>query len=226
VQILQSLKHVVGAGSLTEEGEQRYDSTRKLYTYHDGVRERSSSQVSWMPYAHAIGVASYFGATVGYSLGVDRAVLIPVAINGHMLLDSYTIRCTNTGGARGPLRFTLYEALGDGSGMLRHIEGTFAGIAGFTPGSASNRTSDVVEDAPAFLIPGIYWCLITTRNNATNFGTANTNAMAPNTFISSPSTIADGDWLLDLDPSTWVKETQIFTGLRLNGRVFGDTVAY
>lgn len=223
------LTHVLGAAAPSSEGEENYDSTREILRFHDGVRARSIPELGYMPYAYAIGCGPRDVATTTLALaaaagGVASAAATCVVLEGHMLLESITIRELSTAQQRGAVTFYVYEDERNTNSAIPVIAS--ATLAQFTPSAASNRTA-TVNSAPVYLPPGTYWVLARNDNTARALnlgviagGTMGQDVMQTHTSVlaspSVPASLATG----------WTKATTPWTGLRLNGRVFGQAAAF
>lgn len=142
-----------------------------------------------------------------------------------MLLESVTFRELSTAQQRGPVSFYVYEDRLDNSGTLNLVPGATGTLAQFTPGSASNRTINVTSP-PVYLPPGVYWVLLRNENTARAAnaggiaaGTMAQNVMQTQTFAGAPGATLDF-------VTGWTKAATPWTGLRLNGRVFGQATAF
>lgn len=211
---------------LSSEGQVGYKSTRDFTRFHDGVRERTKSAMGFMPYAYPIGVSSRDTAATILTLAASGgSVATAVVLEGHMLLESITIRELSTAQARGPATFYVYEDRLNNTGTLSLVAGATGTLAQYTPGSASNRTI-AVTTPPVYLPPGTYWVVLRNENTAralqpgvTTAGTMAQNVIQTQTLAGVPGAT------LDL-VTGWTKAATPWTGLRLNGRVFGQAAAF
>lgn len=227
MRILNPLQHLLSAPDVSAEGQYGYDSTRKAMQYHDGVRKRIASTMGYMPYAYPVGGGPTQTATTALAIAANGgAIAIPVVLEGHMLLESVTFRNTDTATARGPAEFALYEDRLDNANALAIVTGAVGSLATWTPGAASNRTINVTS-APAYLPPGSYWLLLK-NNHASNtmgLGVTAAGTMATSTAQTKTLTTSAFGSTLDLVAATWTKIATV-PGVKLNGRVFGQTTAF
>jgi hypothetical protein len=198
---------------------------------YDGQREKSINDVGWAPYAFALGFNQASTPTTvltlpAYSNPNYGVVACPIDVQGHMLLQSVSIRNLNTSTARS-WSWSLYEQyLNNGNAG----ENTLARVAvsnaadAWTPGAAGTRTS-VASGAPVYLAPGIYWLTIVNDHATSTFdlGTVASGALAQNMAQTKPIPVPGAT--LDFVAATWTKITGI-VGARLDGRVFGGAAAF
>lgn len=226
MKLKTTLTHALGVAAPSSQGQENYDSTRDLIRFHDGVRARSVPEVGFMPYAYPIGCGPRDAATTTISLAVSGgSAATAVVLEGHMLLESVTMRELSTAQQRGPISFYVYEDRLDNSGTLSLVTGATGTLAQFTPSAASNRTINVTSP-PVYLAPGVYWIVLRNENNsrAANAGGIAAGTMALNVMQTQTLGSAPG---ATLDFITgWTKAATPWTGLRLNGRVFGQAVVF
>lgn len=221
------LIHATGTSATSSEGSERYDSTRKLAQHHDGVREKTTTEMGYMAYAYPIGGSSTLTTTTSVQLPQDGgAIAIPVVLEGHMLLEGITIWSVDTAQVRGPIEFALYEGRLNASNVLDVVAGTAGSIATFTPSAASARTGTLTS-APQYVPPGVYWLAIKNNNTArqAQLGGAAAGTMSSNAAQTKTFTVTAFGSTLDLVAATWTKIPNVM-GVRLNGRVFGQTTAF
>lgn len=227
MKLLTALQHALSLGDVANEGEYGYDSTRKGIQYHDGVRKRLASTMGYMPYAYPVGGGPTQTATTALAIAANGGnIAIPVVLEGHMLLDGVTFRNTDTATARGPAEFALYEDRLDNANALSLVTGAVGSLATWTPTVASNRTI-AVTSPPIYLPSGSYWLLLK-NNHASNtmgLGVTAAGTLATNTAQTKTLTTAAYGSTLDLVAATWTKIATV-PGVRLNGRVFGQTTAF
>lgn len=224
-RLWNELAHAIGLGSLSSQGEEGYSSTRKLHRYHDGVRERSMSDAGYMPFAYPIGGGATLTNNTTYSIGVGDCLAIPVVLDASMMLDSVSFWNTDTATIRGAVEASFYEERLGNSASLDYVPGSNGILSAFTPTVASLRTIPLTS-APLYLPPGAYWVVL--RNNAG----ANPLTIALSVLgtmgapVYQQKTIGAGVSLTSaLDFTGWTKGTRIPL-VRVNGRVFGQSVAY
>ena len=228
VQAIQRL--LSGTGSVTAtEGYLRWQSTKKQLGLYDTQRERMITDRGWMPYAYPINFVASLAFTTSLALAAaGGCVAIPIWLDGHMLLQSVSVRSNDTATAR-TWGWDLYEQyLNNGNAgensLVRILQSN--GNETFTPTVASTRTLDVTS-APQYIGPGCYWLVVQSRHATSNFGlgtTAASTAFALNTMQTKTITNPSPD-PLDFVAATWTKSTAV-AAVRLNGRVFGQTAAF
>lgn len=230
MNLLTALGHIVGAGSPATEGEVSYNSTRKYMGFHNSVREIVASDIGYMPYVYPIGGGPDQSATTvtsGLLAANGGSFAVPVALEGHMLLDSLTFRDGNTTLTRGPVEFALYEDRLNNTNTLDLVTGAVGSIAQWTATAAVNRDIPVTSP-PVYLPTGCYW-LAMKNNHATNacsIGVTAAGTMALNVWQTKGLTAGSAlPSTLDLVAATWTKGATT-PGVRLNGRVFGQTVDF
>lgn len=220
------LIHAIGVGATSSEGEERYDSTRNILQHHDGVREKSISEIGYKAYAYPIGGGPTQTPSDNLSMSTNGvAFATPVVLESHMLLESVSYWDLSSANARGPMEFGIYEERLNTSGTLDLLSGAVGTIAAYTPSAASLRTMTVTTP-PVYLSPGCYW-LVLKNNHASNgwaLGASLPGTMSQNSGQTKALTTAALPSTLDFVTS-WTKSTRI-PGVRLNGRVFGQTSAF
>lgn len=192
---------------------------------HDSQRERDIMNRGWMPYAYPIGAGPSLAFATALSLPINGgSIAIPIVLEGHMLLQSVTFRAT---AASGTGEFRLYvQRLNNGNAGENTLDevpnsnGTSAAA-----GAAANVTSNLAS-TPLYLGPGTYWLVIrcTSAATAISLGTLAAGTLAANTMQTKTLAAALAA-TLDFVAATWTKSTAI-AGVRLNGRVFGQTAAF
>lgn len=227
MKLLTALQHALATSDVSAEGVYGYDATRKAMQYHDGVRKRLASCMGYMPYAYPVGGSPTQTATTAVAIAANGGTIaMPVVLEGHMLLDGVTFRNTDAATARGPAEFALYEDRLDNANALPLVTGAVGSLTTWTPSAASNRTISVTTP-PVYLPPGSYW-LVLKNNHASNtmgLGVTAAGTMATNTAQTKTLTTAAFGSTLDLVAATWTKIATV-PGVRLNGRVFGQTTAF
>lgn len=223
-----SIKHVVTSnlGGLTPEGSESYQSVRKHMRFKDGVRIKAESEVGFMPYAYAIGCGPRdLTTTVISAPASGGSVAGPVVLEGHMLLESISFRENSSAQARGPSSFYIYEERLGNTGTLPLVTGATGTLAAFTPSAASVRTI-AVTSPPVYLPPGVYWVVMRNENTARPLQISGAAAGTMGQNVAQIQTLA-GVPGATLDLITgWTKVATPWTGLRLNGRCFGQASAF
>lgn len=226
-RLLTPLQHALSAPDVSAEGQWGYDSTRKGMMYHDGVRKRFASCVGFMPYAYPIGGGPTQVTTTALAIAANGGnIAIPVVLEGHMLLESVSFWNTDTATARGPVEYGLYEDRLDNANALNLVDSGIFGVGGYTPTIAIARTMPS-NNTVVYLPPGQYWLAIKNNHTGNTLGIGVTPAgtMATSTAQTKTLTTAAYGSTLDLVAATWTKIATI-PGIRLNGRVFGQSAAF
>lgn len=198
---------------------------------YDSQRERAVSNVGWTPNAMAIGASPEVAAGTSFSLAANGGSLaIPIAIQGHMLLDTVTLWSTDTASARTWMWDLYIEDLNNGNAgenTLRRVA-TASAASTFTPGAASAR-SIAASGAPVYLAPGLYWLVIQNQHATNTFGVGATAAGTGWASIynaaQTKTTTNPNGATLDFVAATWTKATAI-AAVVLRGRVFGQTTVF
>lgn len=216
--------------ALVNEGDVREDSSTHSVVYHDSQRERGLSVNGWAAYADPPGFSPNGGAfaTALNLVANGGTALIPIVVEAHMLADTLILRSTDTVNARSA-EWSLYqEFLNNGNSAensLVQVSASLYGTFSFTPVAASTQTSQA-STPPVYLAPGIYWLALRNTSAAQTFGLGTTGAgnFAPNMFQTKTLGTALGS-TLDGVAATWTK-TSAMPGVRLQGRVFGQTTVF
>lgn len=221
-----AIGYPLGAPDVSAEGEVGYDSTRKGMMFHDGVRKRIYSVQGFMPYAYPVGGSPTQVTTTALALAANLgAVAIPVALEGHMLLESVSFWNTDAATARGAVEYALFEDRLDNSNTLNLVDNGL--LASFTPTVASLRTI-ASTNTVIYVPPGLYW-LVLKNNHASNtlgLGVTAAGTMASNTAQTKTLTgVTSFSSTLDFVAATWTKIATV-PGIRLNGRSFGQSAAF
>jgi hypothetical protein len=229
--VVQAIQRILSgtAALTTTEGYAAWQSTTKRLLLYDAQRERALSSVGWTPSALPLIYDPSAALTTAYALAANGGTLvIPILVTGHMLLQGVTVRNTDAASARS-WRWHLYEQYlnngNAGENTLTRIE-SGNGNDSFTAAAASNRTLNGTS-APVYLAPGVYWLAIQNVHATSTFGLGSTaagSAFAPNSAQSKTLAVPLGA-TLDMVAATWTKLADIY-GVRLNGRVFGQTTAF
>jgi len=182
------------------------------------------SKMGWLPFAYAEGLSSTMTVNTAENLAADGGSLaIPVNLRAWMNLDSVTVRNGNTATER-KWGWDLYQQ-DVASATLNRVAASSSDET-FTPSGASNRTI-TASGAPVVLPPGGYWIVIQNRHASNTFDLryATAGTLALNTMQRKTTTNPNGA-TLDFTAATWVKFTGGVAGVVLNGRVFGESVAF
>lgn len=230
IKLQSTLKHLVGVAVVSAQGQERYDSTREILRHYDSVREKSISEMGFMPYAYAIGGGPTLVTTTNIQLAAGGdTVAFAIALEGHMLLQSYTWWDTKTNGVNtGPLYFALWEDRNNNSNTLNIISGSEATQAVYgDTGAAKLRTVALDTSPPLYLSPGCYWMTVKNdhASNTNTIGGAAAGTMSVN--INQQKVLPAGAYSSPLDfvAATWTKMVNL-PGVRLNGRSFGQTTDF
>lgn len=223
VRPLNNLKYAASPAALTLEGQEDFNSTLARLTYHDGVRVRSNAPVGFMPYAYPVGGGPLQVVTTSYDLpAAGGTSAIPVSLPGHMILESITFRSLDITGPRGPVEIALWEDQRNNDANLPIVAGSSATLAAYTPTVAANRVIPLAS--PIYLAPGVYW--VTLKNHhATSTLSLGYTATGTLASIASLLLVTATPFGTTLNFTGWTRAT-ILTGIRLNGRVFGQATAF
>lgn len=189
----------------------------------DSQRERVAGSVGWQPFAYQPGGGGTLAYATTLALPISGGSLaIPIAVDGHMLLNGMSYRIS---AASGTGEWRLYkERLNNGNvaeNTLDEVSGANGTIAAL--GAAGNQTSNTA--AAVYLAPGLYWLVLRCTSGATalNIGTQASGVLGTNTMQTKTIGAALG---ATLDFVTgWAKSTA-FAGVVLRGRVFGQTAVF
>lgn len=219
-----------GSALATNQAELGWDSTTKLLRIYDGQRERNVGSEGWTPYAYPI----YFDITSLYTTGFTlssngESIGVPFWIPGHMLLDRFRVRDLDTSSARSYEWRCYRQRLNNGNSgeaVLDEIPGA-NGSESFTPaGSASTRASDATG-APVYVAPGVIWLVMrnTHVSSSMSLGSSAVGLSFGNGILNGDSLSALGS-TLDFTNWTSISKTASMIGMRLDGRVFGQTTEF
>lgn len=216
--------------ALSSEGDLREDSSTHSVVYHDSQRERGLSVNGFAAYADPPGFNS-FGGNFGTALALAAnggTALIPIVVTAHFLADTLILRSTDTATARSA-EWSIYQQYlnngNSGENALTQVSSNLYGTFSFTPVAASTQTSQATTP-PVYLAPGVYWLALRNTSAAQSFGLGTTGAgsFAPNVFQTKTLSSALGS-TVDAVAATWTKSTAM-PGVRLQGRVFGQTTVF
>lgn len=189
----------------------------------DRRRGVSSTNAGWQPFAYGLGHIPN-GAYNGSSQSLQE-VAIPFNISGNMLVEQITFVAAESGNGFLMEWGIYFEDLNDGdvaaNSILRSLGGRFNPGA-FTTLVSGSPVSIPAIGGPVYLSPGTYWLAISGMSAFTSIipGTldANTNkAMVATGGVVLGQTI-------DFD-SSWTPSTRSY-GIRIDGRVFGQSAAF
>lgn len=213
----------------------RYDSTLQELRYHNSQRELSDS-VGWAPWAFIIGMngtdtlSNGPGGAVPSTLAVSGgSIAVPIHVASQMLLQSLTVFQGDSSGLH-TAEWRLYkQRLNNGNvgeNALDEVPGA-NGTFSFTPGAAGLFSSNATS-APVYLPPGIYWAVVRNTSASVIFDIryllSSVNMVVTNMTQGKTLGSALGA-TLDFVAATWTKGTEL-PGIRLDGRVFGQTTAF
>lgn len=211
------------------QGEFAYDTDEEALFVYDSTRWIKASSVGWAIKAYSVNYSNSHGYATADALAANGGtMLIPINVTGHMLLESVSIRQTDTSNTR-TWDWDLYVQdfnSGDASqNTLRRVVATAAADTFTASVSATTRT--LAASADTYLAPGLYWLAIQNQHATNTFGiafTGTTSGFAPNINQEKTTTNPNGA-TLDAVAATWVKNSVSY-GVCLNGVVFGQTAAY
>lgn len=184
-------------------------------------------QAGYQPYAFPIGGRPDAVTTTALALAANGgAIAIPITLEGFMLLQSVSFWNTDTGTARGPADFALYQDVLNNSNSLVQVAGAVGALTSWTPSAASARTISVTSP-PITLPPGVYWLVIKNRHasNTLGLGTAAAGTLALSTMQTKNLGAGALPASLDFVAATWTKVTTL-AGVRLNARMFGQGASF
>lgn len=187
-----------------------------------------STVVGYAPYALTFGLNESTTLSAITQAANGGTNLFPIAVDAPLLVESVTIRNTDTATARS-WEWRLYREPASGStNTLDEIAG-LNGSESFTPGGAAS-TRTVAATTPATLQPGLYWLAVRNTHATSTFGiggaaggagTANFNANRAQTKTLGSALGAT----LDATAATWTR-TSALPAARLNGRIWGQSSAF
>jgi len=176
------------------------------------------------PLGHVLGGShSASSALIAVVSSNGGAAAQAIWLPGPMLIQSVTIRQAATASARAA-EFRIYRDVGTSSAsFITGTDGTFS----FTPASADDRTANV--SVPGTLItPGVVWFVLRNTSTTQTFPLARQAATTELVGNGSAADMTTGIAALGstIDITAFdTKNTGVF-GVRLNGRVFGQTSAF
>jgi hypothetical protein len=184
--------------------------------------------VGYAPFALPLGAVSNATLSAGVTLAAAGGTwLTPIEVAAPLLVESLTIRNTDTATARS-WEWRLYREPAAGSDELLEEIAGLDGTDSFTPVAASTRTANATT--PATVEPGIYWLAVrnTHATNTLGLGSYSLGAGTAGLGLNYAQSKTLGSALgstLDATAATWTKQTGII-GARLNARVFGTGAAF
>lgn len=214
----------------TTEGRLGWNTTDHRLEGYDTQRARAINPVGWQPVGVAWNYSSTAALTTAQNLaanGGSAAIAIP--LSGHMLLDSVSVRNSDTATAR-TWGWDLYvQRLNNGNAGENTLDRVAASSAddSFTPGGAASTRTVTAASGPIYLPAGLYWLVIQNRHATNTFGLACTltsNNFGPNHNQTKTTTNPNGA-TLDFVAATWTKDRNIYA-VWLRGRVFGETAIF
>lgn len=189
----------------------------------------------WLPFAYMPGgsnLLDWSAASVALPAnGGCRAC--PVFLSAPMLLQSVTIWNGNAATQR-TWNWGLYQQFtntGDSAENTLTRVASGNAVETFTPGAQSARTITAASapsagDAPIYLGSGLYWCVIQNQHATNTFALGNAASVTNLGHISIEKTITNPmGSTLDFVAATWVTAPGV-SGVRLDGRVFGQTTLF
>lgn len=219
-----------GTGAITAtEAFLQWQTTRKALFLYDGQRERALSEIGWLPYAYPIGATAADALTTGTAIAANGgSVAIPIRLEAPMLLES--VSCVNDDAiTQRSWNWALYEQyLNNGNAGENTLTRLAAGNANdtFTGSGVGNVRTITAASAPVYLPPGLYWLVFQNVHATSTFSLGRVGASTMNANTAQIKTVAVPlASTLDFVAATWTKNGATW-GVRLNGRVFGQTAAF
>lgn len=218
------LDHGLSLNGLSDDDHAQYhNDARHLLINHDFAHIHGLA-----PFAYPIGLSPNDTVTTALTLpAVGGLVMVPLVLSSAMLLQSLTVRNANTSTER-TWAWALYVqtpnlgAAGENS-LVRVAASN--GSETFTPSAASNRVLNAASP-PVRLYPGCYWAIVQNLHATSAFDVGCSAAGTMNNSTGRTETIAGAlPDPFDSTTGTWPK-IQTIPGIRLNGRVFGQTGAF
>lgn len=216
--------------TVSAEGDIAYNATTDELNYGNGQRALAD-EVGWAPFANPPGytVGLAFGTTATLA-AAGGSYASPIAVTGHMLLNTFRLRNVDTGTARAA-EWRLYKQRlnngNSGENTLDEVAGA-NGTFSFTPGGAASTRDSAVGSPPVYLAPGIYWLVLRNTDAVQTFalGVNASQAGAAGPNLAQTKTLASGlGSTLDFVAATWAKVTTL-PAFTLMGRVFGETAVF
>ena len=193
----------------------------------DRRRTVHSLSNSWLPFAYPtlyLFNGNYDGGGIGFSS--SAVVAVPFIIAANMLVQSITLRIVVGGLTTTVISCAIYKQdvndKDSAENTLRRIALTDFGSLNINTG---NNTF-TFNPAPIFLSPGLYW--VTLKNAGGAVCTLGGVAPTGGSFFAQNSyqSIIGATLGTTLDFVTgWTKQNGVL-GIRLNGRVFGETTVF
>jgi hypothetical protein len=197
----------------------------------DRRRAVQFSSNGWLPYVWPINYlpngtypTDQTGGSVAFSS--NASVAVPFALTGNLALQSVTFRAGALALRTTIITWAIYtQDVNDentAENTLRRVALVDNGTVNYNPGNVTMTASP----APIILTPGIYW-LVMKNSNSPSFSLG-AIAATGSSFSDQNSFMTHTNPTLGqtLDFVTgWSKSTAI-PGVRLNGRVFGQTTAF
>lgn len=219
-----------GTAAITAtEAYLQWQTTRKALFLYDGQRERALSEVGWLPYAYPIGATPADVLTAGTAVAANGgSVAIPMRLEAPMLLESAS--CVNDDlASERSWNWALYEQyLNNGNAAENTLTRVAYGSADdtFIASGTGNVRVITAASAPVYLPPGLYWFVFQNVHATNTFLLGRVGASTMNAKTSQTKTLSVPlAATLDFVAATWAKNGATW-GVRLNGRVFGQTSAF
>lgn len=187
-----------------------------------------TSPFGWLPYAYPINYAHGNSYSSSITLTVNTGAIIPIVLTGNMLLQSLTWRGAAGVGLTSSLGWDLYfEDTNDGltaENTLRRVAQSNGVAFGGGGGIAINATLNALNPTP--LSPGVYWLILQNRHATDTYGLAAIAAGVFNQNILAVKIFAAAGPGQTAEVVTSASANTTSPAVRLNGRVFGETVAF
>lgn len=222
-----TLRLPVNSSALTAtEGHAGWENARRLMRVYDSQRERAISMNGWAPYAYPLGYVENTALSTSFNMNAQwYTILVPMFVPSHLLLQSASVWNIDTASAR-TWGWDLYEqTLNNGNSGEKTLNRIAASTTDetFTAAAASMRTINA-GSAPIYLAPGIYWLAIQNRHASNAFQAGAYTVTFTGSNLRFKTTSGSNGSTLDASTS-WSSITSMI-GVRLNGRVFGETSAF
>lgn len=213
-----------------QDGFLEFDTTTEQVLIGDGVRNRVVNPIGWCPYALGIGInAAQAFTTTGYTLPANGGTgIVPIFVPGYMMLTSVSwmnVDATLARAARWDLYVQDQQTPVSGENTLRRVASS-NGSDSFTATVASFRT--LAASADVVLSPGLYWLALqnTQASNVYSVGFIAAGSLFSGTAAFNKFKTTSNPNGATLDFATgWTSNGSII-GVRLNGKVFGQSAVF